>query len=140
MAVGTYQDAFPSFLSIGRQRLSMALSDAETLRGWIYVMEVERDDAAGVAADDAAPAGLINQDPLDLLMTSRHRLAGAALALPPVPPLAVGVAMERDTTMPWALSELGGARQRRRPARLLYQRLWRRYSVALLSHEHMFAR
>ncbi len=88
MTIGADQDAFPSFRSIGRQRLSMALSDAETLRGRIDMVEVESDDAAVVAADDAPAAGLLYQDPLDPLVAARHRLAGAALALPPEASLA----------------------------------------------------
>jgi hypothetical protein len=98
------------------------------------MMEVQVDHAAVVTADRAAPAGLLDQDPLDLLEASGHGLTGAPLAAPAVPALALAREMELDEAVMPAHPKLGGALLCGRTTALLQQRYWR-----FRGHEHMFA-
>jgi hypothetical protein len=47
------------------------------------MVEVQVQDASVITADAAAPAGLIDERPLDSLKPARDCLADAALAAPP---------------------------------------------------------
>jgi hypothetical protein len=63
------------------------------------VVEMKVDHAPGVAADGAASTGLLDEDSLDLLESSSHRLAGAPLAAPAISALALAQQMELNESV-----------------------------------------
>jgi len=92
------------------------------------------DHAPGVAADRAAPTGLLDKDSLDLLEASGNRFAGASLAAPAISALALAQQMELDESVTPAHTEFGSACLGWRTTALLQER-YRRFWI----HEHMFA-
>ena len=63
------------------------------------MMEMKVDHAPVVAADRAAPTGLLDQDSLDLLEPPGHRFASAPLATPAISALALAQQMELDESV-----------------------------------------
>ena len=88
VTVGAHEDAFSRLGAVGLERLPAGNGDPKRLLRRVHVMEVEIEDTAVVTADGAAPAGLGDEDSLDLLMTSGDRFADAALATPALSSLA----------------------------------------------------
>jgi hypothetical protein len=85
-------------------------------------MEVQVEDAAVVAPDGAAAAGLGNEDPFDLLVAPCDRLAHAALTTPTLSGLPGRIQVEGDKPVALAVTELCRAALRRWAACLAEQR------------------
>jgi len=82
MAVRAEQDALRRLVTLGRDAQRRAAPEREALRRGIDMMEVQRSQAAVIAAESAATTGLVDEQPLCALAPTRHRLGGAAGTAP----------------------------------------------------------
>jgi hypothetical protein len=93
-------------------------------------MEMEVERGAVIPADGTTAPGLLDENPLDSLVTPGDRLPNAALATKPT----IGVSMMDSGAVPTALPRDVVGRYRRRPPFVLDERL-----VLEVGHERMFA-
>src|ERR687896_1816184 len=84
VTVRAHEHTLSRLRAIGIERLAARHGDSKGLLRRVDMMEVQVEDAPFIAADRAAASRFGDEDPLDLLMTSRDRLADAAFATPPL--------------------------------------------------------
>jgi len=119
VAVGAHEYALRRLSPELGQPFAGRHAQGEGLRQGINVVEVQVDDAAVVATDRTAPAGLLNEDALHLLEPPCYGLASAALAPPAMSPLSLPAPMKRYEAVVSADPELAGAVDRGRAAALV---------------------
>jgi hypothetical protein len=83
MAIRAHQHALLCFRLVGSEGLASRHRHVEGLPTRFDVMKVQIHHGTVVAADAAAPAGLLNEDLLQPLVAAGDCLANAALAPPP---------------------------------------------------------
>jgi hypothetical protein len=84
-------------------------------------MEVEADAAAVVSADRTAPPGLLDKDPLDLLMPAGDGLADAPFATPSEAFLPGSIAMEGHEAVTYAAPNFSDRALSRWPASVVQE-------------------
>jgi hypothetical protein len=139
MAVGAYEDALLHFLLIRGERLCRLHAHRKGLRRSIHVVKREVDDRSVITANRATAAGFLYQDALDLLLSTRNRLADTSLASPASCSVSTAIQGKFGDAMALACPELNRAlagRIRWSPG--VPEQRNRRF-CSRPCHEHMFA-